>query len=108
MTTQKRLNKELYLKTQRELRKLIAKSPITSFRFIVNDFNFIEDEVLWSEWGLQGHLTKKYLIEYLRILDDILLREKNGIKFFNAYLFDKRVKIARKKMNKQYLIDFKE
>ena len=108
MIMQERHNEQLYLKVQKDLRKLILKSPVTSYGFIINDFKTIEDEVMWSDWGMHGHLTKKYLIEYLRVLNSILVGEKNGVKFFNAYVFDKEVKIARRKLNEQYLKDFKE
>lgn len=108
MTLQERHNNELYIKTQKDLRRLVAKAPITSYGFIIGDFKTIEDKIVWSNWGMQGHLTKKYLIEYLRILNEILVEEKNGIKFLNAYIFDKQVKMARKRMNEQYLKDFKE
>lgn len=105
---QKKLNENFYLTTQQEIRRLALKSTKMSYGELRNDFNFIQEKVFWSNWGLQGNLTKKALIEYLDILQRKINKQKKGCNFFWLYLFDKQVKESRKQMHKIYNMDFKE
>ena len=105
---QKQLNENFYLTIQRELRNLALKSSKLTYGELLGEFIVLQEKVYWSNWGLQGNLTKKGLIEYFEILLQKLNKESRGFKFLKVYLFDKQVKDSRKKMQKRYMIDFKE
>lgn len=105
---QKKLNENFYLIIQKEIRNLALKSSKLSYGELMNEFNLIRDKVFWSNWGLQGNLTKKALIEYLDILYKKINKQSKGFKFLGLYLFDKQVKECRKKMQERYIMDFKE
>ena len=75
---QKQLNENFYLTIQRELRNLALKSSKLTYG------------------------------EYFEILLQKLKKESRGFKFLKVYLFDKQVKDSRKKMQKRYMVDFKE
>ena len=105
---QKKLNENFYLLIQKDIRNLALKSSKLSYGELKNEFNIIQDKVFWSNWGLQGNLTKKALVEYLDAINSKLNKGSKGIKFLGIYLFDKQVKDYRKRMQKQYIVDFKE
>lgn len=105
---QKQLNENFYLTIQRELRNLALKSSKLTYGELLGEFIVLQEKVYWSNWGLQGNLTKKALIEYFEILLQKLNKESRGFKFLKVYLFDKQVKDSRKKMQKRYMVDFKE
>lgn len=105
---QKKLNENFYILIQKNIRQLALKSSNLSYGELKNEFNLIQDKVFWSNWGLQGNLTKKALVEYLDTINSKLNKESKGIKFLGIYLFDKQVKDCRKRMQKQYIVDFKE
>lgn len=105
---QKKLNENFYLTIQQQLRRLALKSGRMSYGELLSEFNIIKERVFWSNWGLQGNLTKKALVEYLDILCVKLKRKDKGFKFLGVYLFDKQVKECRRKMHKRYIMDFKE
>lgn len=105
---QKKLNENFYLAIQREMRNLVLKSSKLSYSELLSEFIVIQEKVYWSNWGLQGNLTKKALVEYLDIIHKRIDKESSGLKFLKVYLFDKQVKESRKKMQKRYVVDFKE
>ena len=105
---QKQLNKNFYLAVQKQLRKLALKSRKMSYGELLGEFNIIKERVFWSNWGLQGNLTKKALVEYLDILYVKINKKNKGFKFLSIYLFDKQVKECRRKMHERYNMDFKE
>ena len=65
---QKKLNENFYLTIQHEIRNLVLKSSKLSYGELLSEFITIQEKVYWSNWGLQGNLTKKALVEYLDIL----------------------------------------
>lgn len=105
---QKELNQKFYLTIQQELRSLILKSNRLSYGEILDEFNIIKDRVYWSNWGMQGNLTKMALIEYLEVLHIKINKKNIGFKIWAIYLLDKEVKDSRRKLHERYNMDFKE
>ena len=105
---QKELNERFYLMIQQEIRNLALRSCKMSYGELMNEFDIIREKVLWSNWGIQGNLTKKALMEYLDVLFDKILKQEKGFKFLGSYLFNREVKEYRKLLHKRYLMDFKE
>lgn len=105
---QKNLNEKYYLRTQKELRNLALKSSKLNYGQLIGEFNRINNETIWTNWGIHGNLTKKALIEYLEVINRKINKSDKGFKFLGIYLFDKEIKLYRKKLHKQYNLDFKE
>lgn len=103
---QQNINKTFYVKIQNNIRNLVKKSVIITNEQLLNEIRYLQEEVMWSDWGMHGHSTKKLLMQYLKVLYDIGVK-KGKVKFLNNYLFDNEIKDARRNLHKQYIKDFK-
>lgn len=105
---QKKINEQFYLLTHQKIRKITILSPKVSYGELLNELDMILNNILWSNWGLQGHLTKKATIAYLEELINQLKIQRKTYLFMGIYLFNKEVKLKRKKMQEYYVKEFKE
>ena len=105
---QKQFNKNFYLQIQKKLRGLVLASSTTTYEQIISELQKIEEEVLYSDWGMYSNLTKKSLIEYIECFKSEISKKEDNIHVLYVYMFDKNVKEKRKKMHNRYLMDFKE
>ena len=60
---QRELNEKFYLNIQQEIRRIALCSCKMTYGELLNELSLIIDKVIWSNWGMQGNLTKKALIE---------------------------------------------
>lgn len=103
---QEKLNYNFYKNIIKQLDALSLKSTTLDFKDVSNRFDIIMTNVLKSDWGLQGNLTKKQLIIYLNTLNNVVYSKGGKKRFLWIYMFDKEVRLARKKLSKQFKKDF--